>query len=433
MRAILLTAIVFAMLPMILRQPYFGVLAWSWMSYMNPHRFAWGFATDMSYALMIAVCTLIGLMLARNEPKRIPWTRESLLLLIFTLWMFFTTTQSLYPWLAWDQWDKVWRIQLMTFVTMMLIYTPQRIHLLMWVITLSLAFFGIKGGWFTLSTGGAHRVLGPANSFIADRNSIGLALIMTIPMLRYLQLQAQHKWLKLVLTVSIALTMISIIGTHSRGALVGGVAMLGFFLLKSRGKAGVLLLVVPVVLATPYFMPEKYFDRMETIQNWEEDNSASERVRAWGNAVDLANHRFIGGGFRALVYWGGRDSHSIFFGTLGEHGWLGLAMFMLLLLFTWRSASYIIRHSRRDPELYWARDLAAMLQVSLVGYCGAGAFLGLQYFDLYYSIIAIVVVTKLIVQRKVAGQEALAPASDALPLPARLASMTRVLGGPLRA
>jgi hypothetical protein len=78
-------------------------------------------------------------------------------------------------------------------------------------------------------------------------------------------------------------------------------------------------------------MPDHWFQRMETIQTWEEDGSASERVRAWNNAIDLANTRFIGGGMRALVHWGGRDSHSIYFGMLGEHGWVGLGMFLLLL------------------------------------------------------------------------------------------------------
>jgi hypothetical protein len=35
-----------------------------------------------------------------------------------------------------------------------------------------------------------------------------------------------------------------------------------------------------------------------------------------------------------------------------------------------------------------------MIQVSLVGYASAGAFLGLAYFDYYYTLIALVVLCK---------------------------------------
>jgi hypothetical protein len=38
----------------------------------------------------------------------------------------------------------------------------------------------------------------------------------------------------------------------------------------------------------------------------------------------------------------------------------------------------------------WASDLAAMIQVSLIGYAVGGAFLGLAYFDLPYHLMIIV-------------------------------------------
>ncbi len=155
-----------------------------------------------------------------------------------------------------------------------------------------------------LTGGSAHSVMGPEGSFIGDRNSIGLALIMTVPLLYYMQLQMTRVVLRNALLGGIALTLIAIVGTQSRGALVGIVAMLFFYLLKSRKKFAAILAVIPLAAVMYTVMPEEYFQRMETIQTWEEDESASERVRAWGNAIDLANERFIGGGMRALVYYG---------------------------------------------------------------------------------------------------------------------------------
>lgn len=400
MRDIAVTLAVFGLLPLILMRPYVGILAWSWLGYMNPHRMAWGFSTTMPFALLVALCTFGG-MLASKEPKRIPWTRETVLLLIFIAWMFVSTVNSLYPWLAWEQWDKVWRIMLMIYVTMMLINSKERIDLLMVVIALSLAFYGVKGGIFVLMTGGAHRVQGPDGTFIAGNNELGLALIMTVPLLRYVQLQAPYLWLKPILSGVIGLTLVAIVGTHSRGALLGIAVMLLFFLLKSRKRLGAILMAIPLTLVVLYVMPQEWFDRMHSIETYQEDQSAQGRLYAWRNAITLANEHFLGGGFRAVTGYGGTDSHSNYFGTLGEQGWVGLAMFLLLHLFTWLSASWIIRHSRGHPDLLWARDLAAMIQVSLIGYMTAGAFLGLQWFDLFYHLVAITVMAKLLVKEQV--------------------------------
>jgi len=79
--------------------------------------------------------------------------------------------------------------------------------------------------------------------------------------------------------------------------------------------------------------------------------------------------------------------------VLGEHGWVGLGLFLLLLALTWLKCGRIIRLAARRPEAQWARDLAAMIQVSLVAYMSAGAFLGLSYFDYLYHLVAMVVVT----------------------------------------
>lgn len=43
-----------------------------------------------------------------------------------------------------------------------------------------------------------------------------------------------------------------------------------------------------------------------------------------------------------------------------------------------------------------------MIQVSLIGYMSAGSFLGLQYFDLFYHLIVIVVAVRAFVEREIA-------------------------------
>lgn len=401
MRDLFVALVVFGSLPFILKRPWLGILMWSWLGYMNPHRMAWGFVTSMPVALIVALTTFAAILFCKEE-KRIPWTRETVLLLIFTGWMFVSTLMAQYPGMAWPQWDKVWRIILMTYITMMLITDRQRLHWLVVVIALSIGFYGFKGGVFILTGGSGNNVMGPSGSFIADRNSVGLALLMTVPLLWYVRLQTTNVWARRALLAGGALTLVAIIGTNSRGALVGLAAVGFFFLMKARNRFGVILALIPVFLVVLYVMPPEWFERMHTIQTYEDDGSAQGRIYAWRNAVEIANASLLGGGFRAVTGYGGTDSHSNWFGTLGEQGWIGLLMFVLLHVLTWRSATQIIRLVKPHKELTWARDLAAMIQVSLVGYMSAGSFLGLQYFDLFYHLIVIIVAVRALVEKEVA-------------------------------
>ena len=128
--------------------------------------------TNFPFAMIVALVTLLSLLFSR-ESKRIPWTRESITLLLFVGWMFITTTAAIYSELAWAQFDKVIKIQLMTFVALMVINTPERVKLFVAITALSLGFYGFKGE-FTITGVGANRVLeGPPGTSLRGNNEIG--------------------------------------------------------------------------------------------------------------------------------------------------------------------------------------------------------------------------------------------------------------------
>jgi probable O-glycosylation ligase (exosortase A-associated) len=140
------------------------------------------------------------------------------------------------------------------------------------------------------------------------------------------------------------------------------------------------------------------------------------RINAWHFAINLANDRpILGGGFGTFtrdlfqIYAPNpddvHDSHSIYFEVLAEQGYVGLILFLLIFYLTLRSCKWIIRHSKNDESRKWAYDLAAMIQVSLIGYAVGGAFLGLAYFDLPYNLVAIVVITRLIISEQLSASE----------------------------
>ena len=102
---------------------------------------------------------------------------------------------------------------------------------------------------------------------------------------------------------------------------------------------------------------------------------------------------------------------------LGEHGWVGLVLFLLIAAAAWRTGSWIVRTSRNSKELRWLSDLARMMQVSVAAFAVGGAFLGLSYFDLYWNLIAILVACKAMMQKAaLKSEESASPRSVRLEL-----------------
>ena len=409
MRDILVTLIVFGLLPSVFKRPYFGALMWVWISVMNPHTQGWGFATSFPFAAIIGGVTIIS-MLFNKDSKNLPLTPVTWALIAFVGWMNVTTVFAFYPEESYEQWNKVMKIMLMTFVTFMLIKTKQHVQLLIWVIVISLGYYGIKGGIFTIIGGGEDLVLGPEGTFIGGNNEIALALIITIPLMHYLQMVSQNTWVRHGMTVAMLLCALAALGSYSRGALLAIAAMCVFMWLKSQHKFQIGLLFILAIPPALAFMPAKWTERMDTIHSYEEDGSVQGRFNAWWMAYNLAKDRpLTGGGFEVsmpeLFYRYAPDpedlhaAHSIYFQALGEHGFVGLGLYLLLCLMTWRTGSWIIRNTANREELRWALNLATMIQVSMIGFAVGGTFLSLLYFDVPYYLMAAMVVTRVLVEK----------------------------------
>lgn len=67
MRDLLILALVVGGALMALARPWVGVMLWNWISLMNPHRLAWGFAYSMPVALIAGVATLLGLLFTKDK------------------------------------------------------------------------------------------------------------------------------------------------------------------------------------------------------------------------------------------------------------------------------------------------------------------------------------------------------------------------------
>jgi putative inorganic carbon (HCO3(-)) transporter len=400
-RDLILFAAFLAIIPFIFKRPVVGTLAYALVSLMNPHRLTYGAATFFPFAMYLCIATLLALLISR-EKKKLPMSPPVIVLMLFFAWYTIGAVLAQDPTAAWFDWDRFSKIVLMIFVTMLTVRTVSDVKLLALTVALSLGFWGVKSGIFVLLSGGGQGLKGPSSSFIGDNNTLALALVTITPLIAYLITQVDSKWLKRGVMGIAGLTALAAIGSYSRGALLGACAM-GFFLwLKSsqKFKTGLAIAVlVPIVLLS---MPPEWTGRMQTIETYEEDESATGRINSWMFALNVANAFPQGGGPNVFSphmfmlyapnperYY---DAHSIYFQVLGELGYFGLALFLTLFAVSWRLGSKIVRFCRGKEELEWASMLARMCQVSMIGYMTAGAFLTLAYYDLIYYVITILVV-----------------------------------------
>ncbi len=427
LRDVLVTLLILSSIPYILARPWIGILAWSWLAFMNPHRLCWGFAYGLPFSMVIGLTVLVSMVMSK-EPKKMLWTRETITMAVFLLWMLITTLNAHYPESAWSHFDKVSKIFLMTAVTVILMQDPKRLHLMVMIIAMSICFYGVKGGFFVIRSGGGEMVLGPRGSFMATHGEIGMGMTMAVPLLRYTQLhitnlsllpkelrrfmpQQIHRLIQIGFMLAMFLTGLAILGTQSRGAMLSGAMIAIFFIWKSRQKMVMLFLLaiaVPIMLS---FMADSWFAHMDTIstEKSEMDRSASQRLNSWEMAATMASHELTGGGYNSFrgmefamyaPYPVVADAHNNFFEVLGEHGWPGLILYVLLGAMTWFKASKIARKSKRHRQLFWLSDLARMCQVSIVAYVASGTFIGQAYFDLFYAIVAIIVLSDHLLERE---------------------------------
>jgi putative inorganic carbon (hco3(-)) transporter len=407
MRDIALALIILSICLAALRRPWIGIIGWTWISLMNPHALTWHLNT-MPVAAAMAGSTLLGLVFTKDR-RDFSITPETGVLIAFMLWMCITLPFSMNLDGSFVMWKRVMKIDLMILVSLVLLYSKKHLLTFVWVVAGSIGFYGVKGGLFTLLKGGAFLVWGPAG-FIEGNNELALALIVIIPLFRFLQLQVASKWGKRAITVTILLCIAAALGTYSRGALLALVAMGAALWWYGGRRIGMLLGVLLVSVVALMFLPEHWFVRMQTISDYQSDTSAMGRINAWLMTWNLASDRFFGGGFEiydlnafALYAPDPTDvhaAHSIYFQVLGEHGFVGLFLFLTLWFLVWWNAGRMRKEGRSEPQTQWLSDLGAMCQVSLVGYAVGGAFLSLAYFDLPYNILVMIVLGRRWIKRR---------------------------------
>ncbi len=235
MRDIVLTLVFMGILPFAVRRTWIGVLLWTWMSIMNPHKLTWGFASTAPFAMVAALATFASLAVD-NKSLRIPKDPTVLALVLWVSWMCVSTLNALQVDRSVNDLITVLKIQVMTLIAFMAIRDRKHIEAFLWVIVVSVGFYGMKGGLFTIASGGGGRVWGPPDTYINGNNEVGLALTMIIPLANYLRMVSPHPWVRRGLLLLMLLSAAAVLGTQSRGAFLAIAAMTAVLWTRSKQK-----------------------------------------------------------------------------------------------------------------------------------------------------------------------------------------------------
>lgn len=424
MRDVIVLAIIIGSAPICFASPYFGIMMWYWVTYFNPHRFTWSFAYDFPVAVVVAVPTLAGTVFAEKSIRSMA-ARESILLML--LWAWFGLSylhargiplfEANMPAAAYEM-GHVSKILLMTFVMILVITTQERLRGVILVTACSLGLLAVKAAIFGVRTAGESRVWGPPDSFLADNNAFGLALNMCLPLLFFLARDEKKRWVRISLQVMFVSTILVVLLTYSRGALLGLVVVLIAIMMKTRHKVigGFFLVVAAFGVLT--FAPEAWMSRMGNFAHGDLDSSAEERLVTWGTAWNFSHdYPVTGGSFDVLpnvavfqryqprplpLGFLSSAPHSIYFQLLADQGFVGLGIFILLVLSCFWSLWRIRRRVRHLPSANYLVAYSDMVEVSILGFMVSGSFLGFVYLDVIYQMIGTTVVLKMLLRKEFA-------------------------------
>ena len=295
--------------------------------------------------------------------------------------------------------------------TTSVVTTRTHLRMLVWVVALSFAFYGVKNGVAGIASGGSMRIGRGPGGMLEDNNDFALAMAMSIPLLWHIGTSEKRPILRKAMFAMVPLTVITVILTYSRGAALS--MSLGFMILiwRSRNRLGGFMIIGCCAIAGAAMVPDEYKDRINTLRDVEADGSARGRLEAWAVAgrmikanpvfgvgfdrfkqnylryePNLSNNQLQGGGA------GTRVAHNSYLQIWAECGSIAFFCYMCLLLLTILDLQAIRRLAKRRYNASWILSYATMFEASTLTFVLGSVFLTRAHFDLMYHYAAMVLV-----------------------------------------
>ncbi len=406
-----------------LRHAFAAYLMWGWAGLIALNTFMYGFLQAVPFVQIFALITLV-LLLVGKDTEMLRFTVQPLqvLMVLFGAHALAAAIFA-FPGLPrnWELCTNLLKTLLYCLLMPMFVTTRLRAHVMLIVVILGLGFHGTLEGLRFIATAGTH--ISQGNVKMGDNNHFANLLAMLVPLIFYLAVWSRNRQVRAAFLVMMLLNVLALISTHSRAGLVALAMTAIWLVIRSRQKLLMLTLTVVGVMALITFAPESWFNRMDTIQDAGQDSSFLGRVIAWKRASAIAlDYPIFGGGFHSVqstpvmeryLFNDGllgffptptptyaAAAHSIYFEVLGDMGFVGLALFVPIMLSVFFDAAKLKWYARKfGPQVHWASDMTAMISVAMVAYLVGGASISAAYTELPYVIVTLSFVVRQIIVR----------------------------------
>ena len=418
MRDLAFVGFLAALLGLGFRRPFIFVLAYAYVDIVSPQRLTYWLLNSIPVSLIVFALAFLGWAIADDKRGLTVAPRQGLLLVLL-VYCGITTSVADFPIDALTKWDWVWKALVFAIFLPLTLRTKLRIEALMLFMVLSAASIIIVGGIKTLASGGGYGVLNlmsTQNSGLYEGSTIATISVAIVPIILWL---AKHgtiyppDWRAKLFAAALVFSCLLIpIGTQARTGIIC-IGVLGVLMLRHTRRRMLYLSMVGagLLIAIP-LLPQSFTQRMDTIKGYKADSSASTRIAVWNWTLDYVRDHPWGGGFDAyrankLViektsvegsaanaqvtatteYDAARAYHSAYFEMLGEQGWPGLALWLMIHFGGLFSMERLRARARGDPEREWMSALAgALLQAHIVYLVGA-LFVGIAFQPFVYMLV----------------------------------------------
>ena len=418
MRDLAFVAFLVGLFGMGFRRPFLFVLAYVYIDIVSPQRLTYFLLNTVPISLIAFALAVGAWALADNKTDVRVAPRQGLILLLMA-YCGLTTIGADFPVEALDKWDWVWKALLFAAFLPLTLRTRLRIESLLLFMILSAASIIIVGGAKTLASGGGGygqlNLMVDNNSGLYEGSTISAVAIAIIPVILWFTRYGTifpPDWRSKTFCLALVFACLLIpVGTSTRTGLLCIVLLAVLQIRAVRRKARyVAMLALLAAVAIP-FLPSQFTERMDTIKSYQADESASTRIAVWGWTWEFAKTHPFGGGFEAyrqnhirydLVKTDGgpasksvqntvevdkaRAYHSAYFEMLGEQGYPGLALWLLISL-TGLFRMEVLRRRYREGDLAWAGSLAGALQSAHLVYLLGAAFIAIAFQPFVYMLI----------------------------------------------
>jgi putative inorganic carbon (HCO3(-)) transporter len=217
----------------------------------------------------------------------------------------------------------------------------------------------------------------------------------------------KNKLPRYFLLICFAVFLLAILLCGSRGAVVGGAAIVLAALARTPKKLGSVVVTLVFLSSIWFILPGASKERFQSAWDWQNDANAASRVAFWKAGLHMfEDHPILGigpGSFPQVYLYdyngiGAYECHSIYVQVLAETGLAGTLVFLTLLFLLLRLNARTRKSamaSNPDGKRSFEYCLALGLDLGLVGFLASGAFVSVLYYPHLWILLALSVATNI--------------------------------------